>query len=311
MARRPRAIRSDVVVASKVAASKVAASMLAASMVAASMVAAAAGCTPEPSERPPVQLSLQLATRQSCGILSGLDYETSCLAAVYVRVFDETRTQIHEECRVLDQRPAELREMLRGEPLLRFAKLSTHQVVTFEVRGLHDVELDEGETAATLCQRPARTSHWLFWGESEPVDLRALDDKTGAVIPVVIDCRDCTFACGDQECFGCPGVGLPQCSADFPSSFCVPTASCDKSCDDDDDCFEGTRQCVEGRCDTSQVTGGLCSPCGDGGASCGEGLTCVATTANEPGFCAPPCPDEVCASGTKCNRLGNDLVLKD
>lgn len=279
--------------------------------VLAATCAGASSCTPTPEPRPPVQLSLQLATRQSCGILSGLDYETSCLAAVYVRVLDETRTQIHEECRLLDERPTELREILRGEPLLRFAKLSTTQVVTFEVRGLHDIELDAGETAADLCARPARTSHWLFWGESDPVDLRALDDKDGVVIPIVMDCRDCTFPCGEQECFGCRGVGLPQCTADFPSSFCVPTASCDKTCDEDQDCFEGTRRCVDGRCDTVQVTGGLCSPCGGGGAGCADGLTCVATAANQPGFCAPPCPDEVCASGTKCNRLGNELLLRN
>jgi hypothetical protein len=275
------------------------------------LLALPSACTPPPLDpRPPVPLSLQLVTRQSCGVLSGLDYETSCLAAVYVRVLDVARVPVHEECHVFSERPGELRELVRGGAVLSFARLSTNEVVTFEVRGLHDVDLPDGQTPEGLCARaPLIDERWLFWGESGPVDLAAYDDSKGALVRIVLDCRDCTYSCGDLECFGCPGFGA-QCPAETPSSFCVPTTSCDKSCEDADDCFEGARQCIGGRCDVAQLTGGLCSPCG-GGIACSDGLTCVARAANQPGFCAPLCPDEVCASGTRCNRLGNNLVLRN
>jgi hypothetical protein len=274
--------------------------------------AGVSACTPTTEDRPPAPLSLQLATRQSCGVLSGLDYETSCMAAVYVRVLDATRTQIYEECRPLDEaageRAGELRELLlRGEPLISFTKLSTNQTVTFEVRGLHDVGLDDG---ADLCAGADDSDHWLFWGVSAAVDLTRLEDKDGLVVPVVLDCRDCTYACGDQQCFGCPAIGASaSCPAGFPPSFCAPTTTCDKACETASDCFGGARACVEGKCDTDTVNGGLCSPCG-GSVGCADGLTCVARGSTQRGFCAPPCPDETCAAGTKCNRLGNNLVLK-
>lgn len=264
-------------------------------------------CSPSTPSRTPVPLSLQLVTRQSCGVLSGLDYDTSCLAALYVRVLDARRQQIHEECHVLDARPGELQEIVRGSPLVTFAGLSANQTVTFEVRGLHDV-LETGSSTENPCARTVSDDHWLFWGESAPVDLSSYQGKEGDVIAVVIDCRDCTFDCGDQECFGCGGLGVADCPASFPPSFCVPTGACDRTCEADANCFDGARQCVTGRCDVADVDGALCAPCG-GDVGCGEGLACVARSTNGPGFCAPTCPDTPCPSGTRCNRLGNGLVL--
>jgi hypothetical protein len=222
-----------------------------------------ASCTPAPPlERQPVELALQVATRQSCGVLSGLDYETSCLAAVSVRVLDDTGAALHESCELVKEpRPTDLRGILRGPSLFSFSGLSANRVVVFEVAGLHDKDLADGETPESLCANPAqRTGDWLFWGESDPIDLAAYDGASppSPVIPIVVDCRDCTYACGDEECFGCLGLGEDheaQCSAEFPPSFCVPVVSCDKACDDEDDCFEGARACVEGRCDVEQIDG--------------------------------------------------------
>lgn len=267
-------------------------------------------CTSEPPDpRPAVSLALQLATRQSCGIFSGLDYDTSCLAAVAVRVLDETGTQIHTECTALDSRPQELRQIVLGEPLIDFARLSTTGVVRFEVRGLHDVTSDDEQTPVDPCEETALSARWLFWGRSAPVDLKSLDDKESYVARVVVDCRDCTFGCGEETCFGCQGFG-PSCPAALPSSFCMPNVgSCAKSCETDADCFEGARACVDGACDTTTVTGGLCSPCGED-TRCADGLACVARSADSPALCAPLCPDVVCPSGTSCTRLGNRLVVR-
>jgi hypothetical protein len=254
-----------------------------------------------PEERPPVELSLQIATRQSCGILSGLDYDTSCLRAVHVRVLDELRRQLDQYCVPLDPPPTELRELLRGEAILRFSRLSTNRTVSFEVRGLHGAG---GVDVEDLCAGAASARYWLFWGESPLVDLTTYDGDAGnRLITIFVDCRDCE--CDGEDCFGCAGIRADTCPAEMPTAFCVPTSSCDKACQRDDDCFNGARRCIDGRCDVATINGGLCSPC-NAVAGCGDRLSCVGRVGG-PSFCAPACPDAFCTTGTKCNRLGNNL----
>lgn len=261
--------------------------------------------------RPPVSLSLQIGTRQSCGVFSGLDYDTSCLSAVYVAVRDfPSRQVVLEKCATLSTRKAELGDMLRGDPVVDLQGLSANRTVTFEVRGLHD----QAEAGADRCAASFDDDHWLFWGESDAVDLAAADDEGGNLsVRIFVDCRDCAFTCSAGDCFGCAALGSESCPAALPESFCVPGVSfeCDKRCDSDDDCFEGARKCLaSGKCDTQESTGTLCSPCGlvdnvvDG---CSEGFSCVGPKDSTQGFCAESCPQRFCVQGTRCNRIGNDL----
>lgn len=260
-------------------------------------------CTPAAEPRPPVPLSLQLATRQSCGLLSGLDYDTACLAAVYVLVLDETKQALFEKCQVLDARSPDLRTLLQ-EPIIDIGGLSSQGVVTFEVRGFHDV----GAPGADPCTSPATTDNWLFWGESGPVDLAQYDDGDGPpLIRIVLDCRDCANA---DDVFGCGGIrpeDTGTCGPELPDSFCVPTVTCNKGCEDGDDCFEGARACIDDVCDVAVLSGRLCSPCG-GAVACADDFVCVEKPGQDP-FCAAPCPDALCPTGTKCNRRGNELEL--
>ncbi|HEY1097987.1 MAG TPA: hypothetical protein VGF99_03625, partial [Myxococcota bacterium] len=238
-------------------------------------------CTVEPTPRPPASIALQVGTRQSCGVFSGLDYDTSCMSAVSVvaRSVPDRRIVL-ETCIDLEQRRAELGQILRGEPIIDVAGLSTEGVVTFELRGLHDL----GDPGADRCTDVANFRHWLLWGESDPVDLGALDVDGGSrLIRMVVDCRDCAFSvdCPAGDCFGCRGIDGAQCLAELPESFCVPGVNfqCGKRCDDDGDCFEGARRCRDdGTCDTAEQTGDTCSPCAlvDGVVDgCNEGFTCV------------------------------------
>lgn len=284
-----------------------------AAIMVATMLSAWTGCQPALDPRPPAELSLQIGTRQSCGVPSGLDYDTSCLAAVDVLVLDESTEVIDERCIPLDNRVGELRELLRGEAILRTSGLSAKGIVIFEVRGLHDagVGADGGPIGAgELCARPALADHWLFWGRSVPVDLGKYDAAGGTdVIPIIIDCRDCTFAgCGALPCYGCAGFGA-ACPAAMPTSFCTPTGACDKSCVEDNDCFEGALPCVFDRCADDQALGRLCGPCNDRGVGCADGFTCVGAPGARDGVCTPLCPDALCPAGTKCTRLGPDLAI--
>jgi hypothetical protein len=277
-------------------------------------------CPATVEPRPPVQFSLQLATRQSCGVLSGLDYDTSCVAAVYVKAFDPSKVELFSECKVLDDRSDDMRELLsRDEPIISVRGLSAQGVVTFEVRGFHDVDPDP--EADPPCANPNNNSNWLFWGQSDPIDLATYEDGEGPpLVRVVLDCRDCSADVDGDEVFGCVGLhtdppdgGGPvdeTCGPDFPPSFCVPVVACAKGCTVDDDCFQGTRTCINNTCDTEALTGELCSPCGDL-IACGDNFVCVQKPGDEEGFCAPACPGvDPCATGTKCNRLGNDLELE-
>lgn len=279
-------------------------------LVLTSLLATLAGC-PDAEPRPPVPLSIQIGTRQSCGVFSGLDYDTSCLSAVSVVVKDATSRQVlSETCTNLAERKPELGTLLRGDPVVNFGGLSTDRSVIFEVRGLQD----KGADGVDRCEDADNDNHWLFWGESDVVDLTAFDKDGGtALVRIVVDCRDCAFSCTDGDCFGCAALD-DTCPLALPESFCVPGVSfeCDKRCDEDDDCFEGARTCLaSGRCDTVTPTGGLCSPCAliDGAVDgCGEGFTCVGPPGSTQGFCAESCPDHFCVQGTRCNRVGNNLI---
>ena len=287
----------------------------AALLVGASMGIGTACTRPDLDPRPPIKLSLRLATRASCGNLSGLDYDTGCLAAIYLRALGENRQTLVEDCVTLTDRPADLRELLSGEPSNTLEGLSANQVVTFEVRGLHDTGLTPA-VAATLCDQTDLSDRWLFWGESAPIDLATYDSTTpgSTVVPLVIDCRDCAEDCAEGRCFGCNAMDDDVCPATFPPSFCVPAVDfvCAKRCDSDDDCFEGARACVTDRCDVTDPSGPLCAPCNpSGGAACAEGYTCVGPPGAQNGFCAEPCPDTPCVNGTKCTRVGNNLDVID
>lgn len=270
----------------------------------------AVACPPS-TPRPAVPFSLQLATRQSCGVFSGLDYDTGCLAAVYVKVLNEERAVLFEQCQRIEPRAVDLRDLLnRDEPIISIDGLSAKGVVTFDVRGFHDV----GAPADIVnpCNQPNNNATWLFWGVSDPVDLADYDDGEGpSLIRIVLDCRDCSVGFGENEVFGCVGIRADAgptdtCGPGFPSSFCVPVLTCEKACDSDDECFEGARRCIDDTCDIATRTGELCSPCG-GAVACGEDFRCVGRP-GEPSFCAPSCPGvEPCPAGTMCNRLRNDL----
>jgi len=268
------------------------------------------GCAEPVEPRPPTSLAIQIGTRQSCGFFSGLDYDTACMSAVYVaaRAFPSGQV-VYERCITLDERAPTLGQLLRGTPLLESGGLSTQGSVTLEVRGLHDV------SGGDQCADPANSAAWLLWGESEPVDLAALgeDGGDGGVARIFVDCRDCAFDCAAGDCFGCEALDSGTCPAELPLSFCVPGVSfrCDKRCEDDNDCFEGARRCVGGTCDVREETGALCSPCrlvGDVAEGCIEGFACVGPPGASVGFCAESCPDTFCPDGTRCNRVGNNLI---
>jgi|GEM_PF-1011854 len=270
-----------------------------------------AACTDPPTPRAPATLSLQIGTRQSCGLFSGLDYDTSCLAAAYVAARAVPSGQIVlERCLTLDARKPDLGQILRGAPLLETAGLSATGTVIFEIRGLHDT----ASPGADRCVDANVVDHWLFWGESDPVDLGALNDNGGDIaVRIFVDCRDCGFDCAAGDCFGCQGIGA-TCPAELPTSFCVPGVAfrCDKRCDVDGDCFEGARRCESGKCDTRDETGEFCSPCvlnGDVVDGCNEGFVCVGPPGATQGFCAMSCPDTVCPDGSRCNRVGNNLSI--
>lgn len=283
-------------------------------LVAGALAVLAAACPPTLAPRPPALLSLQIGTRQSCGVPSGLDFDTSCLAAVDVLVLDENTEVVEERCVPLGSRLGELRELVRGEAILQTSGLSAKGKVYFEVRGLHDAGVgDDGQPidVAELCEHPARADHWLFWGRSGLIDLAHYDaDGGNDVIPIVVDCRDCTYTegCAASRCYGCGGFGA-GCPAALPTSFCTPVGACDKSCTDDLDCFDGALACVDEHCDVSGAAGGLCGFCNADGVGCADGFTCVGTPGADTGRCAPLCPDELCPAGTKCTRIGPDLAI--
>jgi hypothetical protein len=267
-------------------------------------------CTGAAPARDPVALSIQLATRNSCGALSAQEYDISCMEAAVVVVKDAASNQVLQTtCTTLAQRKNKLSDItISTTPILSFSGISTNNTVRFELYGLHD------KSTATPCDDPADVSNWLIWGRSGDVDLAASNDSgTAIVVTVVLDCRDCRYDCNGGACFGCGGVGSPSCPAEFPDSFCVPSLDfqCARSCTEDADCFGGARTCVDGNCDRFN-DGKLCAPCGRVGvvvSGCDDGNVCVGRPGETQGFCASPCPTDFCPGGMRCNRVGNNLSV--
>lgn len=268
-----------------------------------------AACAPGSSGsevQPPLSLSLSLRPKSSCD-LTPVQYTTECLAALEVVVTPQSG-EPQRTCVRLDegQRFGTLADLLTtDEPTVRFATVTGRGPVVFQVRGIHDVRLGDADPCA------ASSQHWLFWGESLPVDLNA--QRVGDAIDVVIglDCRDCAG--------GCSGLDTPQCPRLMPPSYCVPFAagySCERRCDDDEECFEGAIACdlSSGRCDPeggepeTGDTGGFCYPCRDSG-DCDVGFSCVGAPNASEGLCARDCPLNRCPSGASCRRLGPNLVV--
>lgn len=267
-------------------------------------------CTPgtsSPPEEAPLALSLSLRPKSSCD-LTPVQYTTECLAALEVLILPRSG-EPQRTCVKLDEdkRFRNLADLLTAdEPTVRFATLSGRGPMVFQVRGIHDVRLGDADPCA------ASSLHWLFWGESLPVDVDPPRDEDEPIEVVIgIDCRDCAG--------GCSGLDTPQCPRLMPPSYCVPFASgysCARRCDSDAECFEGAIACdpTSGRCDPeggepeTGDTGGFCSPCRDSG-DCDVGYSCVGAPNASEGLCARDCPLHRCPSGASCRRLGPNLVL--
>lgn len=266
-----------------------------------------ASCAPPVPERTPLAVSLSLRPKSSCD-LTPVQYTTECLAAVEMVIKpasgDPQRTCVRLDG---DKRFANLADLLTAEePVLRTASLTGRGPLVFQVRGIHDRALPDGADPCT-----ASSQHWLFWGESLPIDVERAADSGVVDVTLGVDCRDCAG--------GCSSVGTAQCPLRMPPSYCVPFASgfsCARRCDDDSECFEGAIACnaESGRCDPesgapeSGDTGGFCSPCRDSG-DCDVGFSCVGAPNASEGLCARDCPLNRCVSGASCRRLGPNLVI--
>jgi hypothetical protein len=283
-------------------------------MAAAMMVLAA--CVPAAEPRPPVNLSVRIATRSSCGSLTTTDYDVGCMTAFSIVVRDAAATGaggvLSSHCEVVPNRQTLGEILFSSDQLASMTGVSSDRPVIIEVRGSHSL----GAGAIDPCTAANDPANWLLWGQSEVVNLATQNDL-GAPINVIIfiDCRDCEFSqgCLDADCFGCKGLGLGTCPVALPASYCAPIdLSCDRSCADNSDCFGGARTCIDQRCDTELLTGGLCSPCGRSGGvvvGCDAPFQCVARPGQSQGICAPRCPDAFCPQGTRCSRQGNGLEV--
>jgi hypothetical protein len=277
---------------------------------------ASSSCTPrETPNLEPVQISLGLRPKPSCDI-SPVLYDTQCLAGVQLVVEPTGTSPKSESCRDLsaaERSPTLAALLTREEPVIATATLADRGTVVFKVRGIHDQGLPDDGT--TPCDNAEQPQHWLFWGESAPVDLAALAAADGGTptvnVNIPIDCRDCAG--------GCTSLGTASCPSRFPASYCVPFSpgfSCSRRCDTDDECFEGAIACDAdtGRCDDTSgdpgtgFTGGFCFPC-EGPADCDVGYTCVGAPGASDGLCVRDCPLNRCVAGATCQRLGADMVL--
>lgn len=284
---------------------------------------ALAGCPdpPAPGTTPdPARLSIRLRLRQSCGF-DIAEYDTSCLAAVQIELKKTlTGDLAGRGCAVLDTRPANLQRFLfDDEPHVSFGTLASEGEVIFEMRALHDKNLPPDAGPELLCEDEGELfENWLIFGQSAPFDLGQLQDADAGVVvvDVPIDCRDCTA--------GCSQLGQATCPTN-PISFCVPGSAnlnCEKPCEEHEDCFEGALTCDvdAGTCIQASADVGrdyFCKVCtsdedclplpDDDEGFFNFGTFCVGIPGEPTGICAPRCPQNPCAVGTKCNRLGNRL----
>lgn len=277
------------------------------------MICFGSACGPEPDVREPLRLPLQLRPKGSCG-LSPVLYDASCLAAVEITMSDSRGRVLTTQCKPLDPGYSSLADLLNAaSPDLSFAALSEQGSVRFRVKGVHDAGALAVESGKGICGRMDETRHWLFWGESDLVNLRRQEGYEDDIVEVdlPIDCRDCSGGCTD--------LGTSQCSASMPLSYCVPFSlglSCARRCDGDDECYEGQVTCSDEtqRCDPALGnpdtgnTGGFCFGC-QSSLDCDLGYSCVSEPGEMTGFCAPRCPENRCLDGAMCKRVGSGLDL--
>lgn len=271
------------------------------------------GCGPQPDAREPLRLPMLLRAKGSCG-LSPVLYDASCLAAVEVTVSDSRGRVLWTQCQPVDSRFTSLADLLNAaSPTLSFAALSEQGSLRFRVTGVHDAGALAGVSGKGICGRTDEPRHWLFWGESDLINLRRPEGYEDDIVEVElpIDCRDCSS--------GCTNIATSQCSAAMPLSYCVPFSlglSCARRCDGDDECYEGQVACREDtqRCDPALGnpqtgnTGGFCFSC-QSSLDCDLGYSCVAAPGETTGFCAPRCPENRCLDGAMCKRIGAGLDL--
>jgi hypothetical protein len=273
---------------------------------------ALAACTPPPSPPPPAEMTLSLRPKGSC-ILSGgpVLYTTQCLAALQLTI-ERNGLVVSRSCTAFDgeNRVANLGDLVNKGDAVRFATWANQGTVVFKLRGIHDAALPAG---ADPCDPDVSQSQWLLWGESAPTDLGQLQspDASTLAVDIPIDCRDCAR--------GCDNLGDAQCPTLLPSSYCVPFAagfSCERRCDDDEECFEGAVSCSDdtGRCAPSLgtpgdgLTGEFCFPCRSNN-DCDPDYFCVAAPGQSEGLCTQLCPLRRCLRGATCRRVGSNLVV--
>lgn len=262
------------------------------------------------------QVDIRLRLRASCGFDTA-QYDTGCLQALMLIIHAERGGNERRFCEPLETPPDNLQRLVfAGTPQLITGALAGDGEVWFELIGLHDKNPDGADAGVqALCDDADNFENQLFFGRSQRLDLGALQDgDAGAVLwEIPVDCRDC-----DE---GCVQLGQPTCPIN-PISFCVPGTSsltCERPCQNDQNCFEGAMQCVDESCDRTSVpyTGAFCDACASDDdcdptgtldpAMGGVQTFCVGLPGATTGLCAPRCPAQFCSNGSRCNRLGNRL----
>lgn len=275
----------------------------------------ALGCETPLEPRDPLRVPIQLRAKGSCG-LSPVLYDAPCLAAVEVSVRDRNGLLLSKHCEPIRPRFASLADLLNAATsTLSFATLSDQGAVRFRITGVHDAGALAEVSEKGICTNTDQPRHWLFWGESDLIDLRQMELSDAGLLSIdlPIDCRDCAG--------GCANLATSQCPASMPLSYCVPYAvglTCARRCDNDQECYEAQVTCnpETERCDPalgnpqSGNTGAFCFPCRFS-SDCDLGYSCVASPGEEEGFCAPRCPENRCLDGAMCKRIGADLRLLD
>jgi hypothetical protein len=281
---------------------------------------ASAGCERDPlaigTTPSAAQVDIRLRLRPSCGFDTA-QYNTECLQALLLIVHAQYGESERRTCEILESPPENIQRLVfAGAPQIFTGALTSDGEVWFELIGLHDKNPDLADAGPqALCDDYDNFDNQLFFGRSPPLDLGDLQNAdAGSVLwEIPIDCRDCEM--------GCTQLGQPTCPTN-PISFCVPgTASltCERPCQDNQNCFEGAMTCVDERCDQDTVpyTGAFCAECVSDDDCDPTGTLdpelngvqtfCVGLPGENIGLCAPRCPANFCPNGSRCNRLGNRL----
>ena len=244
-------------------------------------------------EPPPREVRRELLTRSSCG-WSTQEYDTSCVAALDVRLVDSEGTLLRSHCTAVGGQYASLASLVGTRELVRVLEdVTPRGDVAVELRAYHSRD-------KTPCVSHT-DDELMLWGRSELFDLN--DAKT-TVVNVILECRpECDCAALDADATRCPAA--------LVRGACAPPLEvpCGKSCRNDDECYAGRLPCLDGRC--APQPGDLCASC-EGATACQSGL-CVENTARGERFCADVCPEpeqaRACSETMSCKRLGDALVL--